>query len=147
MDLYIVVVEDFIINETQSIHDDTLELSYSAFGDSDAVLNRVISPGDDFDGSTRNSCGAGDLPIPVQGRWLGQVVRGYYAYYSVPTNIHSMQAFRTQVERHWRHALTRRSQRVRPNWERMRRLSARWIPLPRILHPWPTGRFDVRHPR
>ena len=30
------------------------------------------------------------LPIPVQGRWLGQVVRGYYAYYSVPTNIHSM---------------------------------------------------------
>jgi hypothetical protein len=87
------------------------------------------------------------LPIPVQGRWLGQVVRGYFAYYSVPTNIHSMQAFRTQVERHWRHALTRRSQRGRPNWERMRRLSARWIPSPRILHPWPADRFDVTHPR
>ena len=83
------------------------------------------------------------LPIPTQGRWLGQVVRGYYAYYSVPTNIHSMQSFRTQVERHWRHALSRRGQRGRFNWERMRRLSACWIPPPRILHPWPTDRFDV----
>jgi group II intron reverse transcriptase/maturase len=83
------------------------------------------------------------LPIPIQGRWLGQVVRGYYAYYAVPTNIHSMQAFRTQVERHWRHALSRRSQRGRLNWDRMRCLSARWIPPPRILHPWPTDRFDV----
>jgi len=82
------------------------------------------------------------LPIPIQGRWLGQVVRGYYAY-AVPTNIHSMQAFRTQVERHWRHALARRSQRGRPTWERMRRMSACWIPSPRILHPWPTDRFHV----
>src|SRR5215813_10672359 len=25
-------------------------------------------------------------PIPEQGRWLGQVVRGYFAYHAVPTN-------------------------------------------------------------
>jgi hypothetical protein len=75
---------------------------------------------------------------------LGSVVRGYYAYHAVPTNIYAMQAFRTQVERHWSHALSRRSQRGRLNWETMRRLSRRWIPAPKIMHPWPGDRFDVR---
>jgi RNA-directed DNA polymerase len=84
------------------------------------------------------------LPIPIQGKWLGSVVRGYYAYHAVPTNIHAMQAFRTQVERHWGRALSRRSQRGRLTWETMRRLSHRWIPAPKIVHPWPGQRFDVR---
>ena len=26
-------------------------------------------------------------PIPAQGKWLAQVVRGYFAYHAVPTNI------------------------------------------------------------
>ena len=84
------------------------------------------------------------LPVPTQGAWLASVVRGYYAYHAVPTNLKSMQAFRTQAERHWQHALSRRSQRGRPNWETMRRLSQRWIPKPRVFHPWPDERFDVR---
>ena len=29
-------------------------------------------------------------PIPLQGKWLGQVVRGYFAYHAVPTNTTSM---------------------------------------------------------
>jgi RNA-directed DNA polymerase len=82
--------------------------------------------------------------IAEQGAWLGQVVRGHYAYYAVPTNVHALQAFRTQVERHWRFALARRSQRGWVTWARMRRLSSRWLPPPRILHPWPSERFDVR---
>ena len=53
-------------------------------------------------------------------------------------------AFRTQVTRHWLHALRSRSQRDRMTWERMRELSARWLPMPRILHPWPIERFRVR---
>jgi hypothetical protein len=84
------------------------------------------------------------LPLPTQGAWLASVVRGYYADHAVPTNLRAMQAFRTQTERHWRHALSRRSQRGRPNWGTMRRLSQRWIPKPRVLHPWPDERFDVR---
>jgi group II intron reverse transcriptase/maturase len=83
------------------------------------------------------------LPIPIQGAWLGSVVRGYYAYHAVPTNMQMTQAFRTQVERHWRHALSRRSQRDRVTWQATRRLSLRWIPAPRIVHPWPDDRFDV----
>lgn len=83
-------------------------------------------------------------PIKEQGKWIGSVVRGYFAYHAVPTNIRALQAFRTQVERHWLRALRRRSQRHSLDWERMRRLSARWLPSPRILHPWPSERFDVR---
>jgi hypothetical protein len=29
----------------------------------------------------------------------------------------------------------------------MTRLVDDWLPQPRILHPWPDVRFDVRHPR
>jgi len=46
MDLYTFIVEDFFIHDTRSIHNDTLQLSYSAFVDGDAVANRVISLGD-----------------------------------------------------------------------------------------------------
>jgi len=85
------------------------------------------------------------LPIPVQGRWLGSVVRGYFAYYAVPSNGHALDAFRTQVDWHWLRVLRRRSQRHRLTWERiMSKLIQRWLPRPRILHPWPDERFDAR---
>ncbi len=83
------------------------------------------------------------LPIPEQGRWLGSVVRGHLAYYAVPGNIDALQAFRTQVVRHWYGALRRRSQRKRLNWGRMGRLVSRWLPSVRVFHPYPEQRFDV----
>ncbi len=82
-------------------------------------------------------------PIPEQGRWLASVVRGHLAYYAVPGNIEAADAFCTQATRHWYKALRRRSQRTSLNWERMHRLAHRWLPPPRILHPWPDERFDV----
>lgn len=84
------------------------------------------------------------LPIPDQGRWLGSVVRGHLNYYAVPGNIAAVSAFRHQATRHWYQALRRRSQRTRLTWERMARLARRWLPLPRIMHPWPNQRFDAR---
>ena len=33
---------------------------------------------------------------------------------------------------------------ARMTWERMWRLADRWLPRPRILHPWPEQRFDAR---
>lgn len=83
------------------------------------------------------------LPLPEQGKWLGQVVRGYFGYHAVPSNIDAMQQFRTQVERHWRFALLRRSQRGGVTWQKMRLLSAKYLPTPRVLHPWPEQRFDA----
>ena len=83
-------------------------------------------------------------PIPDQGQWLASVVRGHCAYYAVPGNIDAVAAFRKQVVRHWRRALRRRSQRTSLTWERIYRLAARWIPIARIQHPWPSVRFDAR---
>ena len=84
------------------------------------------------------------LPIPEQGRWLARVLQGHYNYYAVPGNIAALTAFRQQVTRHWYNALRRRSQRSRLTWESMRGLEARWLPPPRILHPWPSQRFYAR---
>ena len=85
------------------------------------------------------------LPIPEQGLWLGQVVRGHLNYYAVPGNIEAVSAFRDQATRHWYNALRRRSQkRSRLNWERMHALAQRWLPPAEIKHPWPDARFDAR---
>jgi RNA-directed DNA polymerase len=87
------------------------------------------------------------LPIPEVGQWLGSVVRGHLAYYAVPGNVRAVRAFCDQVKRHWLRALRRRSQRDRAPWERIGRLAKRWLPPPRVLHPYPEKRFDARHPR
>lgn len=85
--------------------------------------------------------------IPEQGKWLGQVVRGYFAYHAVPTNTQALQSFRYHVTRIWLRLLKRRSQRSRLTWVMMRRLAEQWLPMPRIQHPWPNLRFAVTHPR
>jgi group II intron reverse transcriptase/maturase len=85
--------------------------------------------------------------IPEQGRWLGNIVRGYLAYYAVPTNTRAIGAFRWEVIRIWRQALKRQSQRARAPWKQMDTLAARWLPTARVLHPWPTQRFIVNHSR
>jgi group II intron reverse transcriptase/maturase len=81
------------------------------------------------------------LPIPEQGRWLASVLSGHYRYYAVPDNIEALAAFRKGIVRHWLKTLRRRSQRHRLTWQRMGRLADRWLPQPRILHPWPEQRF------
>ena len=86
-------------------------------------------------------------PIGEQGRWLAQVVQGYFAYHAVPTNSRSLGAFRYHVSDLWRRTLRRRGQRDRFTWQRMGLLEAAFLPLPRILHPWPTARFAVNYPR
>ena len=86
-------------------------------------------------------------PIPEQGAWLKQVVRGFFAYHAVPTNGAALRAFYYYVERIWLRTLRRRSQKDRFSWERMQRLAADWLPQPRILHPYPDKRFAVMHPR
>ena len=86
-------------------------------------------------------------PIPEQGSWLRHVARGYFAYHAVPTNAPSLSAFRRRVSEIWLRALRRRSQRHAFTVPRMIRLHEQWLPRPRILHPWPNRRFDVKHSR
>ena len=85
--------------------------------------------------------------IREQGKWLRHVVRGYFAYHAVPTNIGSLGAFRTHVTRLWLRTLRRRSQKDAFSWERMARLADEWLPKPKILHPWPNVRFAVKYSR
>jgi RNA-directed DNA polymerase len=86
-------------------------------------------------------------PIPQQGRWLQQVVTGYFNYHAVPTNGSTLTAFLFHVTNLWRRTLRQRSQKDWTTWERIKRLADDWLPKPRILHPWPESRFAVRHPR
>jgi group II intron reverse transcriptase/maturase len=85
--------------------------------------------------------------VAEQGAWLGSVVRGYFAYHAVPTNYRALSAFRHHVVCLWGRALRRRSQRDRTTWKEMDKLAKRWLPQPRITHPWPAQRFRVKHPR
>ena len=84
------------------------------------------------------------LPIPEQGRWLARVLEGHYNYYAVPDNSEALRGFREQVIQHWRTSLSRRSQKGQITWKRTARLADRWLPRPRILHPWPGARFDAK---
>ena len=86
-------------------------------------------------------------PIPEQGRWLGRVVRGYFNYHAVPTNGRALEVFRHHVTDLWRRTLRRRGQKHRMTWTRMTQLVDAWLPKPTILHPWPSDRFAVTHPR
>jgi RNA-directed DNA polymerase len=85
--------------------------------------------------------------IPEQGRWLAQVVRGYFAYHAVPTNYEALSALYHHVKRLWLRTLRRRSQKDKFPWQRMARLAHDFLPKPQILHPWPNARFAVAHPR
>src|ERR1700726_4024426 len=81
------------------------------------------------------------------GAWLRKVVLGYYQYHAVPGNSIQLRIFNRRVGRLWRSVLVRRSQRAQMRWDRLTPLLNRWIPQPRILHPYPDARFAATHPR
>lgn len=83
-------------------------------------------------------------PVRKQGLWVGAVVRGYFAYHAVPTNMPRLEGFRTAVIKAWHHALRRRSQRSAMTWQRMNELTKQTIPYARVVHPFPQQRFDER---
>ena len=86
-------------------------------------------------------------PLPEQGKWLRQVVAGFFEYHAVPTNSRALKTFRHHVTNLWRRSLQRRSQKDRITWSRIKKLADDFIPQARILHPWPDARFTVKHPR
>jgi RNA-directed DNA polymerase len=80
------------------------------------------------------------------GVWLRSVVTGYYQYHAVPGNIDQLRIFQRRVNRLWRNVLVRRSQRARKKWEKFAPVFEKWIPTPRVLHPYPDARFYATHP-
>ena len=80
-------------------------------------------------------------PIPEQGAYLRSVLLGHARYYGVPRNGPSLMAFRSALGRVWYATLRRRSQAARVTWARLARLTERWLPIPRICHPYPNQRL------
>ena len=97
--------------------------------------------------SRRCASGCTNRCLTKVGEWLGRVLNGFYQYHAVPGNWASLNRFRERIGRYWRQALTRRSQRGRLKADRIARLFDRWLPRPRLLHPYPEVRFDATHPR
>jgi RNA-directed DNA polymerase len=85
--------------------------------------------------------------LGAQGRWLRSVVSGYFQYHAVPTNSASLDAFRYHVLLLWHRTLRRRSQKDRTTLAQLGLVADKWLPRPRVLHPWPSQRFAVKHPR
>jgi group II intron reverse transcriptase/maturase len=86
-------------------------------------------------------------PSAQVGEWLTTVVQGYYQYHAVPGNLNPLHVFRHRLCRLWRAVLNRRSQRGPKPWKRLTPLLERWLPFPRVLHPYPQVRFAAMHPR
>jgi RNA-directed DNA polymerase len=86
-------------------------------------------------------------PLAEVGKWLRSVVQGYFNYHAVPGNLASLRSFRLEIRKRWLRVLRRRSQRSGMTWELLARFAAQWLPVPKILHPYPHLRFDAQHPR
>ena len=84
--------------------------------------------------------------VAVVGQWLRAVVNGYIQYHGVPGNLSSLYRFRDRIRSYWRGVLQRRSQTGRISVIRMSRLADRWLPHPRVVHPYPEIRFAATHP-
>jgi group II intron reverse transcriptase/maturase len=84
--------------------------------------------------------------VGTTGRWLASVIRGWLQYHAVPDNMRRLDQFVTEVTKLWLRGLRRRSQRGRAAWpwKRMNRLVHRYLPQPKILHPYPKDRFRAR---
>jgi hypothetical protein len=75
------------------------------------------------------------VAVSDQHQWLSQVLRGYYAYYGLPSNFRSLNAFYLNVRRIWFGTLRRGSQR-RMSWTGFNELHVRFpLPTPWITHP------------
>lgn len=84
-------------------------------------------------------------PVPEQHAWMSSVLTGHYRYYGVPTNYPALKQFREHVAWMWHASLQRRSQRGRWNKQQYQAFKERFpLPPPRIHHPWPNHRFELR---
>ncbi len=83
-------------------------------------------------------------PIAATGRWLNLLLKGHLNYFAVCGNSPSLGWFFNKVRRLWLRSLRRRSQKARLTWENFTRLTGRFFPPIKILHPLPLYRFDAR---
>ena len=82
------------------------------------------------------------------GGWLLSIYRGWSQYYAVSGNYERLRQFKDALQQMWLNVLRRCSQRGRHlTWAKFSKLSRKWLPTPKILHPYPNVRFASQHPR
>lgn len=83
--------------------------------------------------------------IHETGQWLKSVYDGWCRYYAVPGNYACLSSFQDALHTHWLRLLRRRSQRGQKlTWVKFTSICNRWLPNPRILHPYPEQRRAQR---
>ena len=84
--------------------------------------------------------------VGEMGRWLRRVAQGWLRYHAVPGNSVRIRRFLHVLGKLWLKTLRRRSQRAsrRWTWQRMERVLRKYLPTPRIQHPYPETRFRAR---
>jgi group II intron reverse transcriptase/maturase len=80
-------------------------------------------------------------PLKVVGKWLRSVVRGYFNYFAIHDNLDTLGAFRASLLKLWFKVIRRRSHKARMTWERFLPIADKYIPLPEIVHPYPSQRM------
>ncbi len=82
-------------------------------------------------------------PLPGQDAYLCTVLRGHARYYDMPGNCPARTGSRSPPRWQRRRTLRRRGNRHVASWSSLRRHLDRWLPPPRICHPWPSQRLGV----
>ncbi len=81
--------------------------------------------------------------VKETGKWLNSVIRGHQNYYAVPGNMNLVKSFYDQTTRAWLHSLRRRSHKGQKfTWKRFEKLIRWLIPRVRVVHPFPSQRFQ-----
>jgi group II intron reverse transcriptase/maturase len=81
--------------------------------------------------------------VREQSRWLSAVLSGYFNHIGVPGNMRAMSVFYRETLWHWWRALLRRSQKSKLTWQKFCCRARRYLPQPRITHPYPSQRLCV----
>lgn len=87
-------------------------------------------------------------PVDETGKWLKSVVQGHFNYYAVHGNFKALNSFRHWCSYSWLASLRRRSQRGnRLTWEKFSKHLEKWMPTPKLVHPYPNERLHVKYQR
>lgn len=76
-------------------------------------------------------------PIAVQVAALSRILRGHFNYYGIAGNADRISQFRNRIINEWRYCLSRRSQRSRITWDKMKALLDE--------HPLPAARLKLNY--
>jgi hypothetical protein len=96
------------------------------------------------DHEKKNRMTARDAYRPWRPPGLRYSHEGHLNYFAVSGNSPSLWWFFNEVRWLWLRSLWRRSQKARLNREKFLRLTGRYFPPIKILHPLPLHRFDAR---